>query len=119
VVEVRKATKKIATIVSSVLRTRCNQAIPRFMCGRPNATNSTESYKEATGRAISRCLGPVSWMVSMDFFSKIGMAKTMSELDEWFERLREHGRELGVEIEPLTVCERLCLEHENHWMARS
>lgn len=58
-------------------------------------------------------------MVSMDFFSKFGMAKTKSELDEWFEQLREHGRELGVEIEPLTVCERLCLEHEARWMARS
>ena len=58
-------------------------------------------------------------MVRMDFFSKIGRVKTKSELDEWFERLREHGQELGVDVEPLTVCERLCLEHEARWMARS
>ena len=71
------------------------------------------------GRAVSRCLGPVPWMVSMDFFFKIGRANTRSELDEWFEQLREHGRELGVEVEPLTVCERLRLEHDARWMARS
>jgi hypothetical protein len=55
----------------------------------------------------------------MDFFSKIGMAKTKPELDKWFEQLREHGRELGVEVEPLTVCERLCLEHDARWITLS
>jgi hypothetical protein len=57
--------------------------------------------------------------VIMEFFSKIGTKRTESELDKWFEQLREHGRELGVVVEPLTVCERICLEHNAHWMALS
>jgi hypothetical protein len=57
--------------------------------------------------------------VFVDFFPKIGMAKTKPELDNWFEQLREHGRELGVEVEPLTVSERLCLEPDARWTARS
>ena len=57
--------------------------------------------------------------VFVDFFSKIGMAKTKPELDKWFEQLHEHGRKLGVEVEPLTVCERLALEHAARWTAPS
>jgi len=69
VVEVRKATKKIAAIVSSVLRTRCNQAIPHFMCGRPNATDSTESCKngmldEPYRGVWVQCLGWSVWTFS-------------------------------------------------------
>jgi len=55
----------------------------------------------------------------MEFFSKIGMKRTASELDRWFEQLRENGRELGVDVEPLTVWERLCLEHDARWMPLS
>jgi len=58
-------------------------------------------------------------MVIMEFFSKIGMKRTASELDRWFEQLRENGRELGVDVEPLTVWERLCLEHDARWMPLS
>lgn len=55
----------------------------------------------------------------MEFFSKICAKRTESELDKWFEQLREHGRELGVEVEPLSVCERICLEHDVRWMTLS
>ena len=40
---------------------------------------------------------PMFGMVVVDFFSKIGTKRTESELDKWFEQLREHGRRLGVE----------------------
>ena len=63
--------------------------------------------------------GPTSWMVIVQFFSKLGTKRTESELDKWFDQLREHDRELGVEVEPLTVCERICLEHDVRWMALS
>jgi len=55
----------------------------------------------------------------MEFFSKIGAKRTESESDKWFEQLREHGQELGVEVEPLSVCERICLEHDESWMTLS
>lgn len=58
-------------------------------------------------------------MVIMEFFSKICAKRTESELDKWFEQLREHGRELGVEVEALSVCERICLEHDVRWMTLS
>jgi len=58
-------------------------------------------------------------MVIVEFFSKIGMKRTESELDKWFEQLRENGRDLGVDVEPLTVYERLCLEHDARWMPLS
>jgi hypothetical protein len=32
--------------------------------------------------------------------------------DRWFEHLREDGRKLGVDVEPLTVCERVYLEYD-------
>jgi hypothetical protein len=55
------------------------------------------------------------WMVIMEFFSKIDAKRTESELDKWFEQLKERGRELGVEVEPLSVCERIRLEHDARW----
>jgi len=63
--------------------------------------------------------GPTFWMVIVQFFSKLGTKRTESELEKWFEQLREHGKEMGVEVEPLTVCERICLEHDVRWMALS
>ena len=62
---------------------------------------------------------PMFWMVIVKGVAKIGTKKTESELDKWFELLRDHGRKLGVEIEPLTVCERICFEHDARWMALS
>jgi len=59
------------------------------------------------------------WKVIVENFFKIGLKKTESELDKWFEQLRKHGRKVGVEVEPLTVCERICLEHDAHWMRLS
>jgi len=59
----------------------------------------------------------------VQFFSKLGTKRTEFELEKWFEKwfeqLREHGKEMGVEVEPLTVCERICLEHDVRWMALS
>lgn len=62
------------------------------------------------------------WTVIVEDLFKLGTRKRTTEasgLDTWFEQLREHGRELGVEIEPLTVCERICFEHDARWTALS
>jgi len=50
---------------------------------------------------------------------QLGMKKAESELDKWFEQLREDGRKLGVEVEPLTMGERIYLEQNARWMALS
>jgi hypothetical protein len=57
------------------------------------------------------------WKVIVECLFKPGTNKTESELDKWFEQLREDGRRLGVTVEPLTICERIYLEHDAHWMA--
>jgi hypothetical protein len=59
------------------------------------------------------------WRAVVKCLFKSGMKKAGSEFDEWFEQLREHGRTSGVEVEPLTVCERIYLEHDARWMALS
>jgi hypothetical protein len=62
---------------------------------------------------------PMLWKVIVEYLFKLDVQKTESELDKWFEQLREHGRTLGVEVEPLTLCERICLEHDARWMRLS
>ena len=86
-----------------------------FSCGRSNARAPTERREIViVNERIS-----ASWNIIMEFFFKIGTRRTESKLDKWFEQLREDGRKLGVEVEPLTVCERICLEHNPRWMALS
>lgn len=66
--------------------------------------------------------GPSFWTVIVEALFKLGIPKKTkedSELDAWFDQLRAHGRELGVEIEPLTVYERICFEHDARWMTLS
>lgn len=60
---------------------------------------------------------PTLWTVIVEYLFKRGAKQTESALDKWFEQLREHGRELGVDVEPLTVCERIGLEHDARWTA--
>ena len=55
---------------------------------------------------------PMFSNIIVEYLFKFGRKKTRSELDNWFEQLREHGRKLGVEVEPLTICERIGLEHD-------
>jgi hypothetical protein len=59
------------------------------------------------------------WTAVMECLFKSGMKKADPEFDDWFEQLREHGRNSGVEVEPLTVCERIYLERDARWMALS
>jgi len=49
------------------------------------------------------------------YLFKLGTKKAESELDKWFDQLRKHGKKLGVEVEPLTVRERIYLEHDARW----
>jgi len=59
------------------------------------------------------------WAAIVKCWFKLGMKKAESELDKWFEQLREDGRKLGVEIEPLTMAERIYLEQNARWTAFS
>jgi hypothetical protein len=61
----------------------------------------------------------VLWAVIVKCWFQLGMKKAESELDKWFEQLREDGRRLGVEVEPLTMGERIYLEQNARWMALS
>jgi len=62
---------------------------------------------------------PILWTVIVKCWFKLGMTKAESELDKWFEQLREDGRKHGVEVEPLTMGERIYLEQNARWMALS
>lgn len=55
----------------------------------------------------------------MKCWFKLGMTKAESESDKWFEQLCEDGRKRGVEVEPLTMGERIYLEQGARWMALS
>lgn len=53
----------------------------------------------------------------MEFSFECEGDKIHSALDNWFEHLREDARRLGVDVEPITMCERIEFEQDARWMA--
>jgi hypothetical protein len=80
--------------------------------------NEVEPSTKAGVRSIYRKPWCRIWTTFVESLGNRSRKEAKSGFEMWFEQIREDGRKLGIEVEPLTIWERISVEHDSQWHGR-